>query len=366
MKKNIKLIDLSIKSELKEKIIKKVGAIIDSNNYILGENLKSFEKSFARFCGVKWAIGVGNGTDALRLCLRALGVGQGDKVLTVSFTSPFTSLAILEEGAIPVFCDIDDETLTIDLADAQKKVDKDTKAIICVHIYGNLCDMIELEKFARKHKLKIIEDACQAHGSYYMDKHAGTFGDAGAFSFYPTKNLGAMGDGGAVITNNAKLAKTIKLLRHGGQAKRFWHVLRGINSRLDEIQAAILEIKLKKIKDENRKRNKNAKFHIEKLASLPVGFQKVRDESVSSYHIFIVRTKLRDGLKKYLSNKGIESDVYYSYPVHLQPLFTKYRTKLPVTEKVCREILAIPVHPNLTVSDKTWIVESIKSFFNSL
>lgn len=361
----IKLINLSLGGDLRSKILKSVTRVIDSKNYVLGSNLESFEKNFAKFCQMKYAIGVGNGTDALRLCLRALGIGKGDKVLTVAFTSPFTALAILEEGAIPVFCDIDDETLTIDVEDTRRKIDKDVKAIICVHIYGNPCDMDKIQKFAKKHNLKKIEDACQAHGAYYKGKHVGNFSDAAAFSFYPTKNLGAMGDGGMVVTNNTALGQKIKLLRHGGQVKRFWHQYLGINSRLDEIQAAVLNIKLKNLEGENKRRRANAQFYRNRLADLPIKFQKLQENSLSSYHIFTVRTKLRDKLKKYLSSRGIESDIYYPHPVHLQPLFAKYRTKLPVTEKVCREILAIPVHTNLSTRDKNLIVESIRSFFSN-
>jgi len=359
----IKLIDLSLKEDLRSEILKDVANVIDSKNYVLGKNLEVLEKNFSKFCQARWAVGVGNGTDALRLCLRALGVGRGDKVLTVAFTSPFTALAILEEGATPVFCDIDDETLTLDVKDVEKKVDKKTKAIICVHIYGNPCNMQKIQKIAKLHKLKIIEDACQAHGAKYHGKHVGNFSDAAAFSFYPTKNLGAMGDAGMVVTNSASVARKIKLLRHGGQTRRFWHEFIGINSRLDEIQAAILNIKLKNLENQNKKRRACAQFYQSKLSDMPIRFQKLQANSVSSYHIFTIRTKLRDKLKKYLASSGIEGDIYYPYPVHLQPLFAKYAKRLPVTEKVCREILAVPVHQNLTLKDKDLIVKSIRSFF---
>src|SRR4030042_2981152 len=197
----IPLIDLALDKKLASEIKKQIIDVVDSKNYILGTKLESFEKKFAKFIGVKYAVGVGNGTDALRLSLRALGIGWGDKVLTVSLTSPFTAIAIIEEGAIPVFCDVDEATWTIDITDAKKKVDKKTKAIIPVHLFGNPCDMSSILKFAKENDLKVIEDACQAHGAKYQGKTIGSFGVTAAFSFYPTKNLGAFGDAGIITTN---------------------------------------------------------------------------------------------------------------------------------------------------------------------
>src|SRR3989344_4187496 len=222
----IPLIDLTIDVETEKTIKREIIKVVESKSYILGKRVEIFEKKFAKFIGTKYAIGVGNGTDALRLCLRALNVGKGDKVLTVALTSPFTVLAILEEGAIPVFCDV-----------AEKKIDRKTKAILPVHLFGNPCVMNAVIKLAEKYKLKVIEDAFQAHGASYKNNMIGSFGDCAAFSFYPTKNLGAMGDGGILVTSNKKIAEMAKILRHGGQTKRFWHKYRGINSRLDEIQA---------------------------------------------------------------------------------------------------------------------------------
>jgi len=219
-------LDLTMEKRLLGEIRKRIDDIILSNSYILGSNLSSFETKFSKFIGTKYAAGVGNGTDALRLTLRALGVGKGDKVLTVSFTSPFTIIAILEEGAIPVFCDIDDKTWTIDVDDAQRKADKKTRAIIPVHIYGNPSNIPKLLKFAKTNKIAVVEDACQSHGAKFGLKKVGSFGHAGAFSFYPTKNLGALGDGGIVTTDNRDLWEKIKSLRHGGQTKRFWHEYR--------------------------------------------------------------------------------------------------------------------------------------------
>ena len=360
----IPLIDLTSSKKVEAEIKKAITSVINSNTYILGPKLESFESHFAKYIEVKYAIGVGNGSDALRLSLRALGIGRGDKVLTVALTSPFTALAIVEEGAIPVFCDVDEKTYTISLADAEKKIDKKVKAIIPVHIYGNPCSMDQILVFARRHNLKIIEDACQSHGAKYHGKRIGTFGELSAFSFYPTKNLGAFGDGGAVVTNSDFLAKKIYLLRHGGQTKRFWHVYRGVNSRLDEIQAAVLEIKLKELDKNNLKRKRLAKRYIKELRSLPITFQKTTHDSNSVYHLFTIRTKKRAALMNYLIAGGIGCDIYYPYPTHLQPLFKNYEAgSLPTTESLDHELLAIPISPTLSFKEQDKIIIRIKNFF---
>ena len=266
----IPLIDLSLAKKTKSLIFVKIDKVIERKNYILGESVFKFERDFAKFIGTRFAVGVGNGTDAIRLALRALGVGRGEKVLTVSFTSPFTVIAILEEGAIPVFVDVDEKTWTIHLSHAERKIDKMTRAIVPVHIFGNPSDMGKVKKLARIYKLHVIEDACQSHGAVYKNKKVGAIGDVGAFSFYPTKNLGGIGDGGMVVTNSKKIAQKVKLLRHGGQTKRFWHELRGVNSRLDEVQAAILDVKLKHLAHDNKKRKKLAARYKRFLRNLTI------------------------------------------------------------------------------------------------
>jgi len=362
----IPLLDLTLDKKLLDKITKEITRVVDSKSYILGAKLESFEKKFAKFIRVKYAIGVGNGTDALRLALRALGIGQGDKVLTVSLTSPFTAIAIVEEGAIPVFCDVDEKTWTIDIADAKKKIDKKTKAIIPVHLFGNPCDMDSILKFAKENNLKVIEDACQAHGAKYKGKMIGSFGDAAAFSFYPTKNLGAFGDAGMVTTNNSKVTKMIKLLRHGGQTKRFWHQFKGINSRLDEIQAAILELKLEELEKNNKKRQLLAKKYQKELQDLPLKFQQNFEGTNSIYHLFVIGTPRRNALKKFLAAEGIVSDIYYPYPVHMQRAFKKYaKGDLRITRRLTKEFLAIPMYPSLTFKNQKKVIRSIRKFFEN-
>lgn len=360
----IPLVDLELSKSLNEKIKKEVGNVIDSKNFILGERLDLFEREFANYIGVKHAIGVGSGTDALRLALRALGIGRGDKVLTVALTSPFTAIAIVEEGAIPVFCDVDENTWTIDVVDAERKIDKKTKAIIPVHLFGNPCDMKSVLKFAKKNKIRIIEDACQAHGASILGKHIGTFGDAAAFSFYPTKNLGAMGDSGIVVTNNKSIANMLRILRHGGQTKRFWHEYQGINSRLDEIQAVVLSTKLKFLDTWNRRRREMAGIYLDNLSDLPIEFQQVLKGALSVYHLFVIRVKNRERLMEHLSKSGIVSDIYYLYPLYIQNAFKNYsRGRLPVTEKLVKELLALPLYPTLTSRNQDKIIQSIKKFF---
>lgn len=360
----IPLVDFYLDPKLFKQIHKKVFSVINSKSYILGSELLKFESAFARFVGVKYGIGVASGTDALRLSLRSLGIGHGDKVLTVAFTSPFTVLAIVQEGAIPVFCDVDAETMTIDINDASRKIDPRVRAIVPVHLYGNPCDMDSVNSLAKNKRLMIIEDACQAHGAIYKNKHVGNFGSTGAFSFYPTKNLGAMGDAGMVVTNDLKVAKMTRLLRHGGQTRRFWHKYAGYNSRLDEIQAAILSLKLKSLKTDNKKRLKLSKRYRKFLSDLPIEFQKNHKWAVSSNHLFVIRTKKRDQLKNYLFDKKINTDIYYPYPIQTQDAFRKFaKGKLPVTEKLTREILALPIYPNLAFKSQDLIIKNIRSFF---
>lgn len=368
----IPLIDLTLDKDLSNKIKKEISKVIDSKSYILGARLASFEKKFAEFVGTKYAIGVGSGTDALRLALRACGIGHGDKVLTVSLTSPFTALAIIEEGAIPVFCDVDENTLTIDVADAQKKIDHNTRAILPVHLFGNPCDMNTILALAQKYRLKVIEDACQAHGASFGNRRVGTFGQAAAFSFYPTKNLGGFGDGGMVTTSDAKVATKIRNLRHGGQTRRFWHKYAGINSRLDEIQAAICEVKLAYLEENNKKRKSLARRYKKELGSLStnkfvggvIKFQEILKRGESCYHLFVVRTKERNAMQKFLAANGVASDIYYPYPIHMQPAFKKYaHGPLKITEKIVDELLALPLFPTLTRQDQNIVIACIRNFF---
>lgn len=361
----IPVVDLTPDSETLEKMLLAIKGVLGSNSFILGKQLEEFEQRFGQFIGCEHACGVASGTDALRLSLQALGIGRGDKVLTVSFTSPFTIVAILEAGATPVFCDINEDTWTIDVDDAKRKMDSKVKAIIPVHIYGNPCDMGKILDFSRDSKIKVIEDACQAHGAMIGKKFIGTFGDTAAFSFYPTKNLGAFGDGGAITTNSKKVFETLKVLRHGGQTGRFWHKLVAGHSRLDEIQAAILKIKLSRLLEDNKKRSLIANKYREELAGPRIKFQKVLSGAKSANHLFVITTKERDKLKTYLALHGISSDVHYPYPTYRQPVFSMFaKERLDVTEDVQSKILSLPIYPNLKERDQEKIILHIQNFFN--
>lgn len=361
----IPLIDLSLDKKLSHAIKASVEKVIDSKFYILGKQLEQFEKKFAKALDVYDAIGVASGTDALRLSLRALGIGKDDKVLTVAFTSPFTSVAIVEEGAIPVYCDVDESTWTIDPIDCEKKIDKRVKAIMPVHIYGNPANMAVILKLAKKYHLKVVEDACQAHMATISDKKVGSFGDAASFSFYPTKNLGGMGDGGIVTTNNKTVSKLVRFLRHGGQTKRFWHLHKGVNSRLDEIQAVILMEKLKVISKFNLKREQIVNRYKSSLKDLPIAYQTSFPNSKSANHLFVVRVPARDKLNKYLENKGVETGIYYPYGVHKLPSFAAFSkgVQLKVTDNLLKDVLALPLYPSLSRKDQDIIVDSIREFY---
>lgn len=345
-------------------IEKSIHQVLISNNYILGKQVVLFEKRFAGFIGVPYAIGVGTGTDALRLSLRVLGIGKGDKVLTTAFTSSFTILAIVEEGATPVFLDIDEETWTINPEEIGRNIDKKTRAIIPVHIYGNPCHMPEIIRFTKISRLKIIEDACQAHGAHINGKMIGSWGDLATFSFYPTKNLGGAGDGGIITTHSGKLSTQLTYLRNGGQTQRFLHRVRGVNSRLDELQAAILSVKMALLRKQNIKRRQLAKRYREHLSNLPLTFQKTISGGYHVYHQFVIRTSKRDALKKFLQTKGIMTDIHYPLTADAQPIFKVYKTgTLKKTKLVAREILSLPMFPDLSEKNQDYIIQKIRAFF---
>lgn len=361
---NIQMVDLKRQYySMKEEIDNAIKNILESGYFILSENVKLFEDEFAKYCGVKHGIGVASGTDALQIALRACGVGIGDEVITVSNTAFPTAVAISYMGAKPVFVDVD-ETYTIDTSKIEEKITEKTKAILPVHLYGHPADMDPILEIAKQYRLYVIEDACQAHGAEYKGKKVGSIGDVGCFSFYPTKNLGAYGDGGFVTTNNEELAEKIRLLRDYGQIKRYNHVIKGYNSRLDEIQAAILRVKLKKLDEWNESRRRNAKLYNEMLAdSVVVPIE--RENSKHVYHLYIIRVKHRDEMRKWLKDRGISTDIHYPTPIHLQKAYTDLglrKGSLPITERYADEILSIPIYPELTEDEILQVANAINSF----
>lgn len=352
---------------IREEIDSAIQDVLDSGWYILGDKVTAFEQEFAQYCKSDFAVGVGNGLDALKLTLRAFGIKNGDEVITVSNTAVATALAISLVGAKPVFVDIDPTTYTLDITQLESKINNKTKAIIPVHLFGHPVDMEPLMELANKYKLVVIEDACQAHGSEYRGRKVGSIGNAGCFSFYPTKNLGAYGDGGMILTNNKKIAEKIMLLRNYGQESRYVHIFKGENSRLDELQAAILSVKLKYLDKWNEKRRYNAEIYKKLLKEVPeviCPIEKINAKHI--YHLYVIRTLKRNDLQNFLKSKNIITLIHYPIPIHLQKAYKNseiYKKSLPVTERVAEEILSLPMYPELQSEQIKNVAESIKLFY---
>ncbi|MFA5779081.1 MAG: DegT/DnrJ/EryC1/StrS family aminotransferase [Elusimicrobiota bacterium] len=348
---------LSHKTEIDEAISR----VLNKGWYVLGEEVKLFEKEFSEYIGVNYGIGVGSGTEALHIALKSCDIGSGDEVITVSHTAVATVSAIELTGAKPVFVDIESDYYTINTSKIEKAITKHTKAIIPVHIYGQPVDMDKIIDIAKKHKLFVIEDCAQSHGAKYNGRNVGSFGDIACFSFYPTKNLGAIGDGGIIVTSNKKLAEKSKLLREYGWAERYVSHISGWNSRLDELQAAILRVKLKYLDKDNSKRRKLAELYNKELAVTGLVLPKVSKNSTHVFHLYVVRSKKRDDLLKYLKNNGIGALIHYPVPVHLQPAY-KIKSKLVETEIAAKEIISLPMYPELSESDVKTVCNIIKNF----
>jgi dTDP-4-amino-4,6-dideoxygalactose transaminase len=342
-----------------EEIDRAIQRVLQSGWYVLGQEVIAFEQEFARYIGVRDAIGVGSGTDALVLALRACGVGPGDAVLTVSHTAVATVAAIELAGARPILAEIEPETFTLDpdsLEEAIKTCGQDQiKAIIVVHLYGHPADMPAILTIAGRYGLKVIEDCAQAHGAALQHLRAGALGShVAAFSFYPTKNLGALGDGGAVVADDPEVAAQVRLLRQYGWRQRYVSELPGMNSRLDELQAAILRVKLRYLDQENCRRQEIAGSYNTWLAETPLLLPQVRPGVTHVYHQYVVRSRQRDQLRSFLEAHGIGTMIHYPVPVHLQPAYRRRVTlanRLARTEAICREILSLPMYPQMTDAD---------------
>ena len=364
----IPLVDLKEQFQpLKKEIMTEIEGVLDKMQLFLGENVYQLEREFADYCGARFAVGVGSGTDALYLSLRAMGVGHGDEVITVANSFIATAEAIVHAGARPVFVDIDAETYTIDATKVEAAITERTKAVLPVHLYGHPADMDPIMAIARRHGLRVIEDACQAHGAEYKGVKVGTIGDAGAFSFYCSKNLGAYGEGGMVVTKDREIATQVQMLRDHGRNGKYHHATMGTNSRLDEIQSAILRVKLRHLDEWNTMRRALAAeynsqlFGIEEIVR-PT--ERVHAEHV--YHLYVIRTPDREGLRARLRRHNIETGIHYPIPVHLQQALLAAGHSggsLPVTESVSQEILSLPMYPELTVDQVHYISQSVKDYF---
>ena len=363
--RTVRFNDLALRDDdLSRDIDEAIRRVIASSWYVLGPEVEAFEEEFRRVSGTRHGIGVASGTDAISLSLLALGVGPGDEVITSPLTAAFTALAISRLGARPVFADVENDTLTLSPESVVDRISSRTKAIVPVHLYGNACDMDALLKLAEQHGLHVVEDACQAHGARYRGKPVGSLGQAGAFSFYPTKNLGALGDGGFIATNDAKLAAHLKRLRNGGQVSRYVHETIGFNSRLDELQAAVLRAKLPHLQRGNERRREIATRYVEALEGSELAPVAVQEGAVSARHLFVVKTPSRDSLEKYLGSRGIQTLVHYPVPVHVQPAYRGLEQgegSCPVAEAAAKSIVSLPLYPAMTVDDVDYVIDLLRS-----
>ncbi len=354
---------------IKPEIDAAVQRVLDSGWFILGAEVEAFEREFAAYNGNKHAVGVGNGTDALALALRAVGVERGDEVITTTHTAVFGALAISQIGATPVLADIDPETGNIDPADIEQRITPRTRAIMPVHLYGQAADMDPILEIGQRHSIPIVEDCAQAHGAKYKGRRVGTMGVISGFSFYPSKNLGAYGDGGLVVTNDAALAETVRALRNGGQVGRYNHVLLGVNSRLDELQAAILGVKLRHLEAWNKRRGELACSYHGLLAGVPgLGLLTNRMFSASVYHLYVVRVpaEQREAFMAHLKQRGIATMIHYPTPVHLQPAYASLGLgsgSYPHAEKMASEVVSLPLYPELTKAEQEQVAAAVREFF---
>src|SRR5438309_3901169 len=362
----VPLLDLKAHHEpMREELLAAIREVIDSSAFAGGPFVAKFEQDFAAFCGASYAIGVGNGTDALWLSMLALGIGAGDEVITVPMTFMATAEAISYCGAKPVFVDIDERTYTLDPNLLERAITPRTKAIIPVHLFGQAADLDPILEIARRHGLPVIEDACQAHGAEYKGRRAGSLGICGCFSFYPGKNLGALGEAGAVITNDEELANKIQMLRDHGQAKKYHHTLIGWNARMDGIQGAALQVKLKYLDRANQARRANARFYDQHLAKIEeVVLPEEAEYARHVYHLYVVRVQERDRVLQAMASRGIACGIHYPIPLHLQEAyrFLGYgKGAFPVAERCAEEFLSLPMYPELTAEQIGGVARELKA-----
>ncbi len=333
---------------------------------ILGNEVSSLEEEFAAFCSCKFGIGVGNGTDALFLALKALGVGSGDEVITVPNTAVPTVSAICAAGARPVFVDVDPDRLLMDPANLESRITKRTRCIIPVHLYGQCCDMDAINAIAKAHRLSVLEDCAQATGASWRGKIAGSMSDVAAFSFYPTKILGALGDGGMVVTKSKTLANTIRMLRMYGMRGSYYSYIQGYNSRLDELQAAVLRYFLRRLPLALRKRRLLARRYTKDLAQTPLTIPAVDPNAEPVWYLYVCRHPQRDGIIRFLESRGVQATVSYPYPIHLMPAYRFLKLRrgaFPIAERACREVFSLPLFPDLKSDDQQRVIDAIVTYF---
>lgn len=354
-----------IHNEIREEVDQMMKKVLDSNWFILGKEVEEFEKEYASYCGAKHCIGVGNGLDALHLILAGYGIGAGDEVIVPANTFIATALAVSYCGATPVLVDADEETCNLDIKKIEEKITDKTKAIMAVHLYGRAVEIDEIYKVAEKHNLKVIEDAAQAHCAMLNGKKTGNLGDAAGFSFYPGKNLGAFGDAGAITTNDDLLAKKIRALRNYGSEEKYKHIYKGFNSRLDEMQAGILRIKLKHMNQWTQERQRIAAYYLENISNAKITLPKAPERSQHVWHIFPVFVENREALMKHMESKGIMTLIHYPIPVHLQEGYQELGYKegdYPVAERLAKQEVSLPLWVGMQKEDLEAVVEALNSF----
>lgn len=366
----VPFVDLSrIHDNLRDEITQNFINIVNDSAFIGGKEINKFEESFSRITGVKNTIAVGNGTDSIYIILRALGIGLGDEVITVSNTWISTSETISQTGAKPVFVDID-EYFTIDSNKIESKITQKTKAIIAVHLYGQSCDMNILEKLCKSYNLYLIEDCAQSHLSQYKNRNVGSFGDAASYSFYPGKNLGAFGDAGCISTNNDSLAKKCRMIANHGALIKHEHQIEGINSRMDTIQASVLLSKLPHLNKWNNQRIKAADLYSKELSNIPfIQLPKVRKNSKHTFHLYVIRAEKRDELMNYLNERGIGTAIHYPTPLPFQKAYSNYNYNLSdfsISKKCSTEILSLPIFPGILSLEISYVSNTIREFYEDI
>ncbi|MDX6583441.1 MAG: hypothetical protein QOI10_2625 [Solirubrobacterales bacterium] len=341
--------------------------VLTGGRYILGDAVAAFEGEFAHFCGARHAVGVASGTDALTLALEAVGVGAGDEVITAANTCAPTVAAIVSAGATPVLADVEPATALLDPAAVERAVGERTRAIVPVHLYGQCADVDAIGAIARKRGLRVVEDAAQAHGARLGERRAGTLGDAAAFSFYPTKNLGALGDAGAVVTDDDEIADRVRLTRNYGYRERDNAVIKGRNSRLDELQAAILSVLLGHLDADNARRRELANGYLADLRDAPLTLPVEADGRIHAWHLFVIRSRDREGLRRALAERGIGTLVHYPRAIHQQPAFEELARpgELETSERLCEEVLSLPLYPELTEGERLAVVTALRECLES-
>lgn len=356
---------LPMERELGEELKQGFERVLTRSWYISGEEDTAFEKAFAKFCGVEYCVGVGNGLDAIMLALKALGIGAGDDVIVPSNTYIATALAVTYVGANPILVEPDIRTFNINPALIETAITPNTKAIIPVHLYGQACDMDSIMDIAKRHDLYVIEDCAQAHGALYKNQRIGSFGEAATFSFYPGKNLGALGDAGCVVTNNKEIAEKVRALGNYGSDYKYHHILKGNNSRLDEMQAAFLSAKLPSLDRMNEERRRIAEKYSSGIKNEKVVCPTVLPDCVPVWHIYGIRCEERDALEKHLNELGIGTNKHYPIPIHMQECYSDLEIKageLPIAEEISRTELSLPMFYGLTDEEVQYVIDSVNSF----